>query len=129
MTFYKKGDDNMMTIGANLQDYFLKIAPDLSVFDLVEQYYFNNNEDFGLVSPLFSYNIDPSSPFQSQFYRAMFFVKSNGDLVFSGLNIDETNSDYVVFPYKDGQVMIGANTTKLTITSTTAIDYIIGVGF
>jgi hypothetical protein len=138
MTFYKKGDDNMKSVGSNFQDYFLKIAPDLSIFDLVEQYYFNNAETFGQFSPLFSYNENPVTTFTSNFYRAMFFVKGQGDLSFNGLlALSDTDADYVVFPYKDGQVMIGVSDSPLEIKSfdntdpnnPVLMDLIIGVGF
>jgi hypothetical protein len=124
----------MRSVGTNFQDYFLKMAPDLSVLDLVEQYYFNHSETFGeLLSGVFSYD-EPSvgvKELQTVFHRAMFFVKSTGSLSFEGLEvISENDADYTVFPYKDGQIMIGVNDAALLkIVSSTDIELVIGVGF
>ena len=32
----------MISINKEMQDYFIKLAPDFSVFDLAEKYYFDN---------------------------------------------------------------------------------------
>jgi hypothetical protein len=138
----------MRSVGTNFQDYFLKMAPDLSVLDLVEQYYFNHSETFGeLLSGVFSYQeFNPMAPsVNTGFYRAMFYVEvdevnfPDSQLSFNGLFVDtedDVNSDYTMFAYKNGYVMIAVSDNLLIIESknsqeqsSASITKIIGVGF
>jgi hypothetical protein len=122
----------MRSVGRGFQDYFLKLAPDLSVFDLVEQYFYSVG-DFEELSAVFAYVVPETSimEYQSNFHRAMFYVVSEGELSLEGLVIEsEENAEYTVFPYKGGQVIIGHNQDNpLKIISTTDITLIVGVAF
>jgi hypothetical protein len=116
----------MQDIGKDIQDYFIKMAPDFSTFEMVEKYYYDNN-GFGDLSSIFYYNGETSTSMQTNIFRGMFLVYSTGTLTIDGLSSDE----YTVFPYKPGtQIVIGIKDSAIKINSSTSnIDLMIGVAF
>jgi hypothetical protein len=115
----------MQDINKELQDYFIKLAPDFSVFEMVEKYYYDNN-GFGNYSGIFYYNGESATSKQTQLLRGMFLVYSDGNLSVENAAADE----YTVFAYKPGtQIVIGIQSTPMKIVSTTNIDLMIGVAF
>lgn len=116
----------MESVNKDLQDYFVKLAPDFSVFDMVERYYYGNNENFGNLSVLFDYSTPSANTYSSNFYRAMFLIYSDGNLSIDGVENDE----YTVFPYYNGsQIVIAIQETPIIINSNSVIDLVIGVAF
>jgi len=120
----------MESVGKTLQDYLIKIAPDFSVLDLVEKFWFSNNESFILSDGTNLSNImlvaqNVSNSYTTTLYRGIFLVYSTGTLSVTG-----ANNSFVVFPYRDGtQILISSMETPITITSTSVIDMIVGVAF
>jgi len=124
----------MKSVNKNLQDYFVKIAPDFSVFDMVEKYYYDNNLSTEYFKEVFSYKVVNLASYSTNFYRGMFLVYTSGDIT-----INAPEDEYVVFPmryYMDGlnkviisQIIIAIQEAPFVMTSTSNIDLVIGVAF
>jgi hypothetical protein len=113
-------------INPGMQHYFVKMAPDFSIFDLVEKYFYDNNLAEGMIRDIFFIKSDSGLSAQTSINRGMFLVYSEGDLSIQGSATDE----YTVFPYKDeAQVIIAVKDGPISIVSTSAIDLIVGVAF
>jgi len=121
-------------VNKNLQDYFVKIAPDFSVFDMVEKYYYDNNLSTEYFKEVFSYKVVNLASYSTNFYRGMFLVYTSGDIT-----INAPEDEYVVFPmryYMDGlnkviisQIIIAIQEAPFVMSSTSNIDLVIGVAF
>jgi hypothetical protein len=115
----------------DLEDYFVKMAPDFSVFELAEKYYYDSNETSNHFKDLFFYKADTLSSggfatVSTNFHRAMYLVYTTGTITSLGSEDD----GYIVFPYKQGtQVAIVIKDSPITIESTANIDLILGVAF
>jgi len=127
-----KGDDIMESVNKELQDYFIKIAPDFSLFDMTEKYYYDHNNSFGDLDSIFLYVTPaittPLTPkiYQTNFYRGSFLIFSTGEISIEGAADDE----YTVFPYyPNTQILIGIQETAIKIVSTENISLIIGMVF
>jgi len=124
----------MKSVNKNLQDYFVKIAPDFSVFDMVEKYYYDNNLSTEYFKEVFSYKVVNLASYSTNFYRGMFLVYTSGDIT-----INAPEDEYVVFPmryYMDGlnkviisQIIIAIQEAPFVMSSTSNIDLVIGVAF
>ena len=121
--------ENINSTGKPLQDYLIKMAPDFSVFGMLEQYYFGHESEFvGNEKDLFYFNEFPgtSSSFSSTFHRAMFLVYTDGSVTVDGLRSDE----YTVFPYHNGsKIVIAWSDSPISVSSTSAIELAMGVAF
>lgn len=122
-----------------IQEYFIKMAPDFSTFDLVETWYYKKN---GVIpSPQnefvnYAYYGDngTATPHTSKFFRAMFLVYTTGNISVSGGASDTPyitkDKSYVVFPYRDGtQIVIAVQNTAIKITSSSNIFRVVEVAF
>jgi hypothetical protein len=99
-------------INQDKQDYFVKLAPDFSVFDLAEKYYYDNNLTDTRFENVFEYKSNPGSTFTSEFYRAMYLVYTDVNITVEGLDSDE----YVVFPYRgDSQIVIAIKESPIKL--------------
>jgi hypothetical protein len=108
------------------QEYFLKMAPDLSVFELFEKYYYDNNLAAEYVSGVFSYKANAGTSYVSELHRAMFKVYTAGDIEILSLEDDE----YCVIPYTDGvQIVIAISESPITISCDQDMDIVLGVAF
>jgi hypothetical protein len=123
----------MKSINKNLQDYFIKLAPDFSVFDMVEKYYHDNDivPVNGVFKDLFfyRYNIIANTNIVTPFYRGMFLIlmdESSGD---GAITINGNSDEYTVFPYKEGYILIAIQDDPIEITCSKDIDLVIGVAF
>ena len=122
----------MKSINKGLQDYFIKLAPDFSVFDLAEKYFYDmdlNITTNRIFKDVFLYSANTSATQRlteaTPFYRAMFLVYSDGDL-----SINAPEDEYTVFPFKTGaQILIAIQKSPIIITSTANIEMMIGVAF
>lgn len=114
-----------------LEDYFVKMAPDFSVFELAEKYYYDNNITTNHFNDLFFYKADTLasggfSTVSTNFNRAMYLIYTTGTVTSIGSDEDS----YIVFPYKQGtQIAIVLKGSPITIRSTADIDLILGVAF
>jgi hypothetical protein len=121
----------MESVGKTLQDYFIKMAPDFSVLDLIEKFWFDKNESLVLADGTDLTNImlvakNTTNSYATNMYRAMFLVYSTGTLTVSGANVN----NYVSFPYRDNsQILIASNNSPITINSTSLIEMVVGVAF
>ena len=118
----------MKSINVDMQDYFVKIAPDFSVFDMAEKYFYDNNLPEGIFKDVFYYEsiIAIAELVDTGIYRGMFLIYSDGDLEVVGASTDE----YTVFPYNNNtQILIAIQDSSINITSTTTIEMMIGVAF
>jgi hypothetical protein len=123
----------MEFINKELQDYFIKMAPDFSVFEMIERYYYDNNDSFGDLADIMYYNKDSVVNIETGFReaqthitRGMFLIYSEGDISVKG----SAQNEYTVFPYKKGtQILIAVKDTSITIESDTDIEMIVGVAF
>jgi hypothetical protein len=70
----------MEFINKELQDYFIKMAPDFSVFEMIERYYYDNNDSFGDLADIMYYNGETLTPKTAQTHinRGMFLVYLDG---------------------------------------------------
>jgi hypothetical protein len=116
----------------SLQDYLVRMAPDFSVFQLAEKYYYDNNlsSEYFLnneyFNDVFSYKVAAGTQYTSNFFRGMFQVYTAGTVSVQGLEEDE----YVVINHRDGlKIVISAKESQIVINSTAAMDLIIGVVF
>jgi hypothetical protein len=122
-----------ITVNKDMQDYFVKLAPDFSVFELAEKYYYDKNLSSEQFNDLFFYKgrteVNAQSGLASvatQIFRGMFLVYSDGDISVESSDDDE----YTVLPYRgNSQIVICVKNSQATIRSTTAIDLLIGVAF
>jgi hypothetical protein len=115
-------------INQEKQDYFVKLAPDFSVFDLAEKYYYDNDISTQRFKEVFEYAKPSGTQFQSEFHRAMFLVYTDVNITVEGLGTDE----YVVFPYRgDSQIVIVIKESpiKLIFSSIDANMLVLGVAF
>jgi hypothetical protein len=115
-------------INQDKQDYFVKLAPDFSVFDLAEKYYYDNNLTTSRFESVFEYAQPSGTEFESNFYRAMYLVYSDVDITVEGLSTDE----YVVFPYRRGsQIVIAIKESRIKLLFSPADDemLVLGVAF
>jgi hypothetical protein len=123
--------DIINSTGRTLQDYLIKLAPDFSVFTMLEGYYYGHESEFvNNEKDLFYFNKFSGdvvfSSFSSTFYRAMFLVYTDGDVSVDGLNQDE----YTVFPHHNGsKIVIVWKDSAITISSDEPIDLAMGVAF
>lgn len=117
----------MKSVNKELQDYFIKMAPDFSLFDLAEKYYYDNNNSFGDLDKIFLYATPNTSNYQTTFNRGSFLIFSSGNIRIK----DAADDEYVVFPYYPGtQILIGIQETPIEIVSTDDdISLIIGMVF
>ena len=119
----------------SIQDYFIKMAPDFSVFDLVENHFYNK----GLTAAQKEYvdyvvKTSATNTHTTKFYRAMFLVYTTGTIAVTGTGLDTTyiekDKTYVVFPYRPGtQIVIAVQNTPITINSSTSIARVVEVAF
>lgn len=111
------------------QGYFLRIAPDLSIFELAEAHYYAENLSSEYFSGVFSYSADAGSrtSYSSEFRRAMFKVYSSGNLSVQDMDDDE----YCVVDYRDGiQIVVAISDAPITIECDGGtIDLVVGVAF
>jgi hypothetical protein len=120
----------MESVGKTLQDYLIKMAPDFSVLDMVEKFWFSNNESFVLSDGTNLSNImlvaqNATNSYTTTFYRGIFLVYSTGTLSVTG-----SNNSSVIFPHRDAsQIVIASLESPIVITSTSVIDMIVGVAF
>jgi hypothetical protein len=115
-------------INQDKQDYFVKLAPDFSVFDLAEKYYYDNNLTDTRFKNVFEYAKPSTTEFQSEFYRAMYLVYTDVNITVEGLDLDE----YVVFPYRgDSQIVIAIKESpiKLVFSASDSEMLVLGVAF
>jgi hypothetical protein len=113
-------------INLSNQEYFLKMSPDLSVFELFEKYYYDNNLATEYVSGVFSYKANAGTSYASELHRAMFKVYTAGDIEIPSLEDDE----YCVIPYTDGvQIVIAISESPITISCDQDMDIVLGVAF
>jgi hypothetical protein len=117
----------MRSINRNAQDYFIKMAPDLSIFTLIDKYISDNGSFPSHLQNIFQYNSPINSKeFQSIIHRGMFLVYTTGNITIENFPTDS----YTVFPYYNGsQVVIAIKDSPIKIVSTTNITLIIGVAF
>lgn len=111
-----------------LQYYLIRMAPDFSVFQLVEKYYYDNDITTEYFKDILSYKANAGPNYTSDFYRAMFqiYVDDNAAITVSDLNSDE----YVTINYRKGiKILITAKETPIVINSNKHMDLIIGVAF
>jgi hypothetical protein len=117
-----------MATAVNLsnQEYFMKLAPDFSVFELAEEYFYDNDLSDGVFNGVFLYKSDASTSYATSFRRAMFKVYTEGNITISGLDNDE----YCVIPYTSGvQIVIVASDLDVTLSCTQDMDIVVGVAF
>jgi hypothetical protein len=127
-----------------VQDYLLKLAPDFSIFEMVEKYFYDNNLSNGILKTIFLYD-EPSSNFKiTTFHRAMFKVHTSGTVITTNL----ANDEYSVIPYKTNQIIVTLGNSPssddfpineyiilawgdspIQINSNDTIDLILGVAF
>jgi len=128
----------MESIGKNIQDYFIKMAPDFSTFDLLETWFYKKGYQTSVPAPyntFVNYKFPATTFHKSDFYRAMFLVYSTGTLTVSSIDTLDNyyiakDKTYVVFSYREGtQIVIAVQNTPIKITSTTVIDRIMEVAF
>jgi hypothetical protein len=125
-----QGSGIMESINKNLQDYFIKLAPDFSVFDMFEKYYIDNNLTDEIIKDVFFYKYRNFSFINNlytvtiPFFRGMFFILTTGDITLGG-NDDE----HTIFPYKEGYIIIAIKDEPIKIESASDIDLLIGVAF
>ena len=132
----------MISINKEMQDYFIKLAPDFSVFDLAEKYYFDNGLEVEYFNDVFSFKYLLGLPFNytTNFYRGMFLVYTDGDISLQTLSGDVIPTDeYTVFPYRYyeedaqryivNQIVIAIQEAPFRIHSTTSINSVTGVAF
>lgn len=115
-------------INQERQDYFVKLAPDFSVFDLAEKYYHDNDLTTQRFGELFEYAKPTTTSFQSEFHRAMYLVYSSVDITVNGLSSDS----YAVFPYRgDSQIVIAIDETPIRLNFSAADSnmLVLGVAF
>jgi len=122
----------MEFINKELQDYFIKMAPDFSVFEMIERYYYDNKDSFGDLADIMYYNnggannADIILQAQTHITRGMFLIYSEGNISVQ----NSAQNEYTVFPYKKGtQILIAVKDTPITIVSTTDMEMIVGVAF
>jgi hypothetical protein len=125
----------MQSVNKVIQDYFIKMAPDFSVFDLVENHFYSK----GLTTAQKEYvdyvvKISSTNTHTTKFFRAMFLVYTTGTVTLTGTGSDtiyvEKDKSYVVLPYRTGtQIVIAVQNTPITINSTTPITRIVEVAF
>jgi hypothetical protein len=138
----KVRSDIMISVNREMQDYFIKLAPDFSVFDLAEKYYIDNNLTTEYFKDVFSFRYLLGQPFnyQTNFFRGMFLVYSDGDLSLETISGQPIPTDeYTVFPYRYyeensqktivNQIVIAIQEAPFRIRSTTSINSVIGVAF
>jgi len=128
-------------INQDKQDYFVKLAPDFSVFDLAEKYYYDNNLTVTRFKNVFEYKSNPGSTFTSEFYRAMYLVYPIYDSIENNSIIEKTQitaisvsgldpDEYVVFPYRgDSFIVIAINNAPIVLNITGGSGLILGVAF
>jgi hypothetical protein len=128
-------------INKERQDYFVKLAPDFSVFDILEQHVYDNELSDGRIADLFEYKKEPGSFFQSEFYRAMYLVypsfsttpDENNTLEFTDTNITVdgmSSDDYVVFPYRgNSQIVIAISNAPIRLNFSSSPSLVMGVVF
>jgi hypothetical protein len=122
-----KRSDIMLTENQkSLQDYLVRMAPDFSVFQLAEKYYYDNNLNSEYFKDVFSYKPTAGTQYTSNFFRAAFQVYTDGVVSIQGLEEDE----YVVINHREGiKIVITAKNSQIVINSTAAMNLIIGVMF
>jgi len=122
-----KRSDIMLTENQkSLQDYLVRMAPDFSVFQLAEKYYYDNNLNSEYFNNVFSYKPTAGIQYTSNFFRAAFQVYTDGVVSIQGLEEDE----YVVINHREGiKIVITAKNSQIVINSTAAMNLIIGVMF
>ena len=119
-----------------IKDYLIRMAPDYSVFQLAEKYYYDNNlvqEYFPAGKPVFSYKaFSPgTTSYSSSFYRAMYQVYTDAETITIGTL--KENEDFVVIEQKPGvKIVIYIGTEAPTLTTFPVdkkISLVIGVVF
>jgi hypothetical protein len=122
----KRSDIMLTEKQKSLQDYLVRMAPDFSVFQLAEKYYYDNNLNSEYFNDVFSYKAAAGTQYTSNFFRGMFQVYTAGTVSVQGLEEDE----YVVINHREGlKIVISAKESQIVINSTAAMDLIIGVVF
>jgi hypothetical protein len=128
-------------INKERQDYFVKLAPDFSVFDIAEKNVYDNNRTDGRFLDIFEYYKEPGLSFQSEFYRAMYLVYPSFSTVEDENNIPEFNEvnitvngmdsdDYVVIPYRGtSQIVIAISDAPIRLNFSSAPSLVLGVAF
>lgn len=129
----------MKSINKNLQDYFIKLAPDFSVFDMVEKYYHDNGyskvtNPSGVFENLFFYNysIGSNTNIITPFYRGMFMILVHEESVPTeelSFIINSNSDEYTLFPYKEGYILIAIQDDPIEVTCSKDVDLVIGVAF
>jgi hypothetical protein len=109
------------------QEYFLKLAPDLSVFELAERYFYDQDFPEGVFGDVFLYRSNSGSSLQTTFRRAMFKVYSLGNLTVRGMSDDE----YCVIPYASGvQIVVVHSDSEIVLDcGSGAMELVLGVAF
>lgn len=108
------------------QEYFLKMAPDLSVLEMAEKYFYDNDLAEGVFNGVFLYKSNASTSYPTTLHRAVFKVYTEGDITIAGLSDDE----YCVIPYTDGvQVVLVASDSAVTLSCSQDMDIVVGVAF
>jgi hypothetical protein len=108
------------------QEYFLKLAPDLSVIEMAEKYFYDNDLSEGVFNGVFLYKSNASTSYATTLHRAVFKVYTEGNITISGLSSDE----YCVIPYTDGvQIVLAASESAVTLLCTQDMDIVVGVAF
>jgi hypothetical protein len=124
--YYSRRWSMATAINLTNQEYFLKMAPDLSVFELFEKYYYDNDLSEGVHLGVFSYEGAAGQTYVSDFHRAMFKVYTSGNITVSGMEDDE----YCVIPYTEGvQIVVATSESQLTLVCDQDMDLILGVAF
>jgi hypothetical protein len=136
---FKESDTMATVINQEKQDYFVKLAPDFSVFDLAEKYYYDNDLTTKRFKDVFEYAQPLGTEFQSEFYRAMYLVypsiveNESDEIEFIDVTITVEGLDpdeYVVFPYRGGtQIVIAINDAAIELNFTASVSLVLGVAF
>ena len=123
----------MKSINKDMQDYFIKLAPDFSVFDMAEKYFYDNDLPEGVFKDVFRYDsaIPADAETNTTFYRGMFLIHLAGDIVDSTVSVVGVPEDeYTVFPYNNNsRILIAIQSADIIITSNDIIEVMIGVAF
>lgn len=125
------GKDDYFLDYNDQDEYFLKLIPDFSVFDLVEKYYIDNNTSEGTNNLFYYKNFgSDDTTISTEFYRAIFKI-----IGIIGLNkFDITPpEDYIVRHYiinGDLYLIVISNNSTIELSDSTFKEKtIIGVAF
>ena len=105
-------------------EYFLKLAPDLSVLDIVEKYMLEHNLDISgkKEKDLFYYNSDDNKNTSCTFRRGLFKILNN-------VEITNCNSACYEFTVNKDRYLIAINNLEPITFTLKSVSTIIGVAF